>query len=150
MPEIHGTMSIRTQNRRKQIRISNHDIKLGEVPLSNDKIGFTKLSLYVPSPSDIGHLPGMFLTLSNSAGRCFVRLNDGDLSMLIDFMYTNLPSLQTSLEEAKKITQELHQIDKKIHKENPLFNYSITDITEVKLAGGDPPAAAVELDPVSQ
>lgn len=147
MTLIHGQIQIKTSQRRTQKRLTSHEIRLGEVPLANNKVAYTKLGLYVPSPTDLGHLPGVFLTLSNSSGRCFCRLNPTDLPLLLTFMSDISPALSHSLSIANDISFQLAQLDKTIHQQHPLINYSITDVTGVKEAAEEPLPEAEVLDP---
>lgn len=96
--------------------------------MANDKTASTTISAWVPSPTDLHHLPGVFLSLHNASGRCFTRLNSDDLELLSNWLSSNIPSLLIARDTAIGISTQLHDLDKKIHKENPLIHYSINDI----------------------
>ncbi len=132
MPTIEGRITVRETERKRQTRIISHEVRLGHVRLDNDKEGYTKISAWVPRPSDLNHKPGIFLSLSNPSGRSFVRLNQGDLEVLIQQFTVWLDSLNQAVAHATQISESFRQLDRSIHKDYPLINYSIKDITVVK------------------
>ncbi len=131
MPQIKGRITVSETQQRRQIRIISHEIHVGEVLLANNRPGFTKFSAWVPKPTDVAHIPGIYLSLSNPSGRAFVRLNKGDLSILIQSLTDWQSTLQDAETISTDISEQLKELDRKIHKEHPLINYGLSDITGV-------------------
>lgn len=129
MPTIKGRISVSETTIRRQTRIVSHEIRLGKVLLSNSQQGYTKFSAWVPKPTDINHKPGTFLSMSNPLGRAFVRLNSDDLGLLIQSLQDWQSSLRQAEIFATTISDALIDLDKNIHAEHPLINYTIKDIT---------------------
>ncbi len=129
MPQISGTINVKTSNRRKQHRLIDISTNLGEVRTSDDKLMSTKFALWVPQPTDITHQAGIFISLSNASGRAFVRLNPGDLESLTSFLNGNIDTMNSVFQQAYSITEQLHLLDLSIHKTHPLMNYTISELS---------------------
>ncbi len=136
MPIKVARLTIQESEKRRQTRIISHEIRLGQIILANDKPGFTKFSAWVPKPTDFTHAAGIFLSMSNPLGRSFVRLNIDDLPTLITSLTEWLPSLNSAVSFASAISTALSELDQQIHKDHPLINYVIKDISGVEGTGG--------------
>ncbi len=128
-------ITLQENEQRRQTRIISHEIRIGEVILANDKPGFTKFSAWVPKPTDFSHTPGIFLSMSNPLGRTFVRLNNPDLDTLITSLLRWSDSLKEAVYFSTQISVSLKELDEQIHKDHPLINYVIKDISGVEGAG---------------
>ena len=96
---------------RKTERIYSTKIRIGEVEHGQSKIGST-IQMYVPSPTDIRHVPGVFITLSNSSGACFARIDPVDLDRCIQWMQGCRDLLFSAYESATQTISKLRQADK--------------------------------------
>ena len=65
----------------------------------------SKVSLWVPTPRTGAHLPGIFIRLSNPAGRAFARLSPEEFSNLYSFFRTYLTEATEALAEATKLSE---------------------------------------------
>jgi len=142
MPVKNARIVVQETEQRRQVRIISHEIRIGEVLLSNNKPGFTKLSAWVPKPTDFSHTPGTFLSLSNPLGRTFVRLNGQDLAHIIASLQDWSPSLTEAVSLSNQISLSLKELDQNIHKDYPLINYVIKDISGVN--GAEAPRSGLD------
>ncbi len=114
MANIQGSIQISTGHKKTQKRITTSSIKIGEVRLSNDKMGYTTFSTWVPLPTQADHIPGIMIALSNPSGRCFSRLSTLEVDKLTQFLLDASGPLTTALATAQSISSELHILDKQL------------------------------------
>lgn len=102
-----------TNYRKKTTRLKETRLHVGSV--KNEQTGAvisSAIQLYVPLPTDVGHLAGIFLTLSNSSGACFTRITPDDLKSIISWLHDQEEELLAAHELAAKRAILLTEIDK--------------------------------------
>lgn len=98
---------------RRTRRIYEAKKMLGVITDDDGKIkAYTTIQIYVPQPQHIGHRPGVFLTLSNSVGQCFTRIDPLELDECIEWLQGLRPSTLSAFEQATTTYQAIQQSDK--------------------------------------
>ncbi len=100
MPDTFRGKFTGTNYFRKLKRLWSANIRIGVVSDGNRQY-YSTFSLFVPAPRHAEDIPAVFLTLSNSSGTCFARLNTGDLDDLSQF----LSDMQTHASTARTNAQ---------------------------------------------
>ncbi len=65
----------------------------------------SKLSLWVPTPRTGAHIPGIFIRLSNPAGRAFARLTPQEFADLYSFFREQLAPATEALQQATSLAE---------------------------------------------
>ncbi len=103
----------------------NYFTKLSKIFQSRKQVGAiqnakgntvsTSISLFVPNPTDVRHVPGIFLAISNGNGATFARIDMEELHSLIEWMQDCSVPLFRAFEQATIQCQQLRAIDKAFH-----------------------------------
>ncbi len=106
MPELtrfRGT--INATEIRKVPKIWQQEHKLGSYESKDGNTYSSKLSLWVPSPRNGEHIPGIFLRLANPVGSAYTRLTPSEFADLYTFFRTNLAPAQEAIIQAAKLIE---------------------------------------------
>lgn len=95
---------------RTQERIDEFALLIGEYFTSNNKNHHSKLTLWVPMPSQVKDVPAIFLSISNPSGRTFVRLASGDFDLIRDLFISSGPALHDALGKARARSYRLQSV----------------------------------------
>ncbi len=99
--------------RKKLTRLFTTKLKIGFLPA--DESVYTSIQVFVPVPTDINHVPGVFLTLSNPFGQAFTRLTLEDLDNIIEWLTTHKEQLTAAYDEASLKSKKLKEIERLIY-----------------------------------
>lgn len=117
MPEqIKGQILV-VRPKKTQNRLFSNTVKVGEYHVNTEtgKAQGTTLSIWVPEPTDVHHVSGIFLSLHNGNSRCFTRMSLPDMQRIISFLAESLPDLYSAENSAGKILQSLILADRDVH-----------------------------------
>lgn len=98
MPRYKANLYLKQSMHRRSPTLSDDHVRIGQMedPSQPDKMFYTTFRCWVPSPQIPGHLPGIFLSLDNTAGYSFTRIDPPDYQKL----KLNLESWSASLTAA--------------------------------------------------
>lgn len=129
----------------KLSRIFSTRKQVGAVQNAKGNTLSTSITLFVPRPTDVRHLPGIFLTLSNGSGAAFTRLTIEDFQSIIEWMQLCTVPLLRSYEEAVRIRAKFIALDRELQSITMAQEINIEEKYELELKGltslmEDPPS----------
>ncbi len=119
----------------KLSRIFSTRKQVGAVQNAKGNTLSTSLTLFVPRPTDVRHLPGIFFTLSNGSGAAFTRLSIEDFQSIIEWMQLCSIPLFRAYEEATRIRTKFVALDRELQSSTIAREIDIEETYEIELKG---------------
>ncbi len=115
MPDILRGKLSQANYFRKLSRIYETRKQVGAITNAKGHTISTTIQLFVPLPSDVRHLPGIFLSISNGNGTTFVRLTPEEFQSIHEWMSSSSDMLLDAFNSASARRASLIREDREYH-----------------------------------